>query len=103
MEGKILWEQDDVNGRSGRLELVKDSRTTPGYELVLDGIDAEYELRVGLQRAHLAGLWLAILEQADSLEWASEALIQEAAVRSVMKVRACSRGDATKLIKGEAL
>jgi hypothetical protein len=105
MEGKVLWEQDDVAGASAQLVLTKESRLTPEYELVVDPGDGKYgrAYPVALERAHLAGLWLAILEQADSLEWASTALIQEAAIRCVMKVRTCSREDATKLIKGEKL
>lgn len=108
MEGKVLWEQDDLIGATAQLVLTKESRLTPEYELVVAETDPEnpvesYGHSVTLQRAHLAGLWLAILEQADDLTWASTAMIEEAAIRCVMKVRACSREDAAKLIKGEKL
>lgn len=103
MEGKVLWEQDDVAGAKASLVLTKESRLTPEYELVVDDATDLHAHSVTLERTHLAGLWLAILEQADSLEWASTALIQEAAIRCVMKVRACTREEAIKLIKGEKL
>lgn len=106
MDEKTLWEQDDVSGAKVFFVLAKDSQLTPEYALVVDSANPEYmanELRVALQRAHLADLWLAILEQADDLTWASMALVKEAAIRSVMKVRQCSREDAAKLIKGERL
>jgi hypothetical protein len=90
MADREVWKHEDLDGATGRLVLNGDDRYRPGYVLEVE-------------RAHLAALWLAILEEADSLEWASTALIQEAAIRCVMKIRPCSREEAVKLIKGEKL
>lgn len=106
MEGKILWEQQGSDGPAvGRLVLTEEDPYVPGYTLTVDGGDTAepYAHSVDLERVHLAGLWLAILEQADELTWASKAINREAAIRSVMKVRACTREEATKLIDGEKL
>jgi hypothetical protein len=85
---RTLWEHEDARGAKAFLALTRADRFNPGYELVVDAADPEYtanELRVDdLQRAHLAGLWVALLEQADAagLEWAREAVEREVARRA---------------------
>lgn len=100
MEIRVLWGQEDPDGASGRLILSKDDRHLPEYTLIVDGGDTAepYMHSVTLQRAHLAALWLAILEQADSLEWANKAISREAAIRSVMKIRKVDREAAARCL-----
>ncbi len=101
MADREVWKHEDLDGATGRLVLNGDDRYRPGYVLEVDvSGDPQY---LELERAHLAELWLAILEEADSLEWASAALNREAAIRSVMKIREVSREQAAKIVDGEKL
>lgn len=82
MSDKILWKQEDVDGAIGRLVLNGNERYRPGYVL-----EVGYQSMVctmELERAHLAGLWLALLEEADSLEWVTKALARETVIRHMV-------------------
>ena len=101
---RVLWRHEDERGALATLAVTRADRYRPGYELSVTSPDPEYlanELVVDLERAHLAELWVRLLEQADQLGWAREALEREAAIRTLTRAGHLSRRGAAELVDGE--